>query len=210
MASQTSISEETANTLTHAAGALLFVIGSAALLIKAYDSHNFWKILSAYIYGSSLITLYLASTLYHASTNPKSKIVFRLIDHSAIFLLIAGTYTPFLLVSLRDQVHISFIMTMWGIAVAGIIYKLFFLKRHKLVSTIIYLAMGWMAVLKVKTFYTELPVQASIWILIGGLFYSLGTIVYSKERMKYHHATWHLFVLCGSVSHFIVIYLYIY
>lgn len=196
--------------LTHAVGVLLFIAGSIALLIKAYSNGDFWQILSAYVYGGSLIILYLASTIYHAVTNPKWKNVFHLIDHSAIFMLIAGTYTPFLLVALREHVHISFIIIMWGIAAAGIIYKLFFLNKYRLVSTFIYLAMGWMAILKVKTFYNELPVQASIWILIGGLFYSLGTIFYSRESMRYHHAIWHLFVLCGSASHFIAIYLYIY
>ena len=203
-------SEEIANTLTHAIGVILCIIGTIALLIKVYTSHDHWQIYSAYIFSGSLLLLYLASTLYHAVSNPKLKGLFHVIDHSAIFVLIAGTYTPFLLVGLRDKIHLSFIIIMWSIAVAGIIYKLFIIKKYKLVSTLIYLAMGWMAIFKIETFYQYLPAQALIWILVGGLFYSIGTIFYTKESIRYHHAIWHLFVLCGSVSHFIAIYLYVY
>ena len=203
-------SEEKANTLTHAIGVILCIIGTIALLIKVYTSHDHWQIYSAYIFSGSLLLLYLASTLYHAVSNPKLKGLFHVIDHSAIFVLIAGTYTPFLLVGLRDEIHLSFIIIMWCIATAGIIYKLFIIKKYKLASTLIYLAMGWMAIFKIETFYQYLPAQALIWILVGGLFYSIGTIFYTKESIRYHHAIWHLFVLCGSVSHFIAIYLYVY
>ena len=203
-------SEEIANTLTHAIGVILCIIGTIALLIKVYTSHDHWQIYSAYIFSGSLLLLYLASTLYHAVSNPKLKGLFHVIDHSAIFVLIAGTYTPFLLVGLRDEIHLSFIIIMWCIATAGIIYKLFIIKKYKLASTLIYLAMGWMAIFKIETFYQYLPAQALIWILVGGLFYSIGTIFYTKESIRYHHAIWHLFVLCGSVSHFIAIYFYVY
>lgn len=202
--------EELLNTLTHAAGMLLSIIGAAALITKAMMSENVLKIFSASVFGGSLILLYAASTLYHAVSNTSWKSRLKLLDHSAIFILIAGTYTPFLLVALKDHVHISFIITMWGIALIGIAYKLLAIKKFKLLSTLIYLAMGWMAVFKINTFYNHLLFQASIWILAGGLFYSLGTIFYSMEKMKYHHAIWHLFVLAGSASHFIAIYYYIY
>lgn len=202
--------DEIANALTHAVGVFLFLIGSVALVLKAYGSHDFWKIFSAYIFGGSLMLLYLSSTLYHMISSSRVKGFFRLIDHSAIFILIAGTYTPFLLVTLRDKVDISFIIIMWSIAIGGIIYKIFMIKRSKLISTLIYLAMGWMAVFKLESFYRALPIQASIWILVGGVFYSLGTIFYSKEKINFHHAIWHLFVLCGSASHFIAIYFYVY
>jgi len=202
--------DEILNTLTHAVGVVLFFFGTVAMLIEAYASHDEWKILSAYVFGGSLLLLYTSSSLYHIITMSKLKVIFRLIDHAAIFILIAGTYTPFLLVSMRDKVDISFIIIMWSIALGGIIYKVFMIKRSKLISTLIYLAMGWMAVFKIKTFYQTLPLEASVWILIGGLFYSIGTIFYSKENIKYHHAIWHLFVLFGSASHFIAIYLYVY
>ncbi len=203
-------SEEIANTLTHAIGVFLCIIGSVALLIKAYGSHDPWQIYSAYIFCGSLILLYLASTLYHAFSNPAIKGLFHVIDHAAIFVLIAGTYTPFLLVGLKDKIHISFIIIMWSVAAIGIIYKLFIIKKYRLISTLIYLTMGWMAIFKLKEFYQHLPIQASVWIVVGGLFYSIGTIFYIKETIKYHHAIWHLFVLCGSISHYIAIYLYIY
>jgi hemolysin III len=203
-------SEEFFNTVTHAVGVLLSIIGAAALITKAIMSQNVLKIFSAVVFGGSLVLLYTSSTFYHAMSTTSWKSKLKLLDHSAIFILIAGTYTPFLLVALKDQIHVSFIISMWGIALFGITYKLFAIKKFKLLSTLIYLAMGWMAVFKIKTFYHHLPLQASMWILAGGLFYSLGTIFYSMERMKYHHAIWHLFVLGGSVSHFIAIYYYIY
>ena len=203
-------SEEIANSLTHAIGVVLSIIGAIALLMKAYNNQDSVQIFSAYIFCCSLLLLYSASTIYHALTNPKPKEIFHLIDHTAIFILIAGTYTPFLLVSLREEIHISFFIIMWSIAAVGIIYKIFMIKKLKLFSTLIYLAMGWMAILKIKTFYQHLPWQASIWIFVGGTFYSIGTIFYSVERIRYHHAIWHFFVLCGSVSHFIAIYLYVY
>ena len=166
-------SEEIANTLTHAIGVLLCILGSVALLYKAYGSRDPWHIYSAYIFCGSLLLLYLSSTLYHAFSNPRLKGLFHVIDHSAIFLLIAGTYTPFLLVGLRNEIHISFIIILWCIAAAGIIYKLFIIKKYRMISTLIYLAMGWMAIFKIESFYQHLPAQASIWILVGGLFYSI-------------------------------------
>lgn len=202
--------EEIANTLTHAIGVVLCIMGTIALLIKAYNSQDLGQIYSAYIYCGSLVLLYLASTLYHAFTNTKLKELFHVIDHSAIYVLIAGTYTPFLLVGLRDEIHISFIVIMWCIAVSGIIYKLFMVKKFKLISTLIYLGMGWMAIFKLNTFYHHLSTQASIWILVGGLFYSVGTYFYSKKNIWHHHAIWHIFVLFGSISHYIAIYLYVY
>lgn len=203
-------SQEIANVWTHVFGVILFAIGTIALLKKAYFHHNFWEIFSAYIFGGSLILLYLASSLYHAITSPKLKAALHVADHAAIFILIAGTYTPFLLVGLRGQVHISFIIIMWCIALGGIVYKVFMIKKYRLVSTFIYLAMGWMALFKINVFYEHLPPLALIWILIGGVFYSVGTIFYSKTKWPYNHAIWHIFVLCGSIGHFIAIYFYLY
>ena len=203
-------SEEMANVATHLVGLVLFAIGSVFLVIKAVQQSDSIGVLSAVIFGGSLINMYAASSLYHAVSNPRFKHILHIGDHVSIFILIAGTYTPFLLVGLRDQVHYSFMVIMWGIALLGFFYKLLFFRKYKAVSLIIYLAMGWMAIFKVKTFYTYLPGQASLWILIGGLFYSFGTIFYSWRSMRYHHAIWHLFVLCGSASHFIAIYLYVY
>jgi len=202
--------EEIANSLTHGVGIVLFFLASIALIVKGYVSQNVLKIFSAYIFGFSLVFLYTSSTIYHAVSNENWKRILQLVDHSAIFILIAGTYTPFLLVTMYDHVHISFIIIMWTIAALGVIYKLLPIKKVKLISTLIYLGMGWMAVFKFKEFYTLLPIEASLWVLIGGLFYSVGTIFYSKDSIPYHHALWHIFVLCGSASHFIAIYLYVY
>jgi len=202
--------EEFANTLTHAVGIFLFFFGSIALLIKGYESKDGLKIFSAYVFGGSLVFLYTSSTVYHAITVKKWKRIFKFVDHSAIFILIAGTYTPFLLVSMYDQVHISFIIIIWTIAILGIAYKLLPIKKVKFISTLIYLAMGWMAIFKISTFYNQLSTEAAFWVLAGGFFYSVGTIFYSKDSKPYHHALWHIFVLCGSASHFIAIYLYVY
>jgi hemolysin III len=202
--------EEIANTFTHAIGIILFFFGSLALLIKGYVSGNVLKVFSAYVFGGSLVLLYTSSTCYHGVSNKRWKGVLQKVDHAAIFILIAGTYTPFLLVALYEYVDISFIIIMWVIALVGIIYKILPIKKMKLISTLIYLAMGWMAVFKIRTFYEHMPIEASIWVLIGGLFYSVGTIFYSKDHIPHHHALWHIFVLCGSASHFVAIYLYVY
>lgn len=210
MSLRTENKEEFANALTHGFGVVLFIIGSFALLYKGYSHGDRWEILSAYIYGGSLILLYAASTAYHATSRPRLKSLLHLLDHSAIFILIAGTYTPFLLVGLREHIHVSYIITIWGIAVVGILYKLVMIKKYKLISTLIYLSMGWMSIFKINSFYTYLPKQAFTGIIIGGIFYSIGTIFYSKESIRNHHAIWHIFVLLGSISHFIAIYFFIY
>ncbi len=202
--------QERANTVTHAAGVVFSLAGLTALLLKAYPLHDFWAILSAWVFGGSLILLYMSSTLYHAVSDPALKHVLRVLDHSSIFVLIAGTYTPLFMVALRDEIRPWFIITVWGIALFGIVYKLFMTRRYKHLSTIIYLAMGWMAVIKIKTIYQNLPVGALILILAGGLFYSFGTIFYTNEKLKYHHSIWHVFVLGGSICHFFAIYLYVY
>ena len=201
---------EKANALTHGIGALLGMAGLAALLFKAYPTHDFWAILSAWIFGGSLILLYTASTLYHSVTDPKLKHIMRVLDHSSIYVLIAGTYTPLLMVTLRDRIHVWFIIIIWAIALWGIIYKLFWTHKFPHVSTILYLAMGWMAVIKIKTIYQSLPVQALVLLGAGGLFYTFGTYFYTVEKLKYHHAIWHLFVMAGSICHFFAIYLYVY
>ncbi len=203
-------STEKANTITHASGIVLSIVGLTALLFKACSLHDFWAILSAWVFGGSLILLYTSSTLYHAVAKPDLKHLLRVLDHSSIFILIASTYTPLLLVSLRNQIQPWFIITMWAIALFGIVYKLFWTHRYKHLSTLIYLAMGWMAMIKIKTIYQNLPSGALILIFAGGLLYSFGTYFYTNEKLKYHHAIWHLFVLGGSICHFFAIYLYVY
>ncbi len=204
------IKEEIANIYTHGFGVLLSIPASFLLLIKAYGHQDQQEIVSAYIFGWSLVILYLASTLYHASSRPKVKAIFKVLDHAAIFLLIAGTYTPFVLVGLKDKINVSFIIIMWSIAIGGIIFKLIAIGKYEKISLLIYLAMGWMAIFKGFTFYRFLSGGALMWIVIGGICYSIGTIFYANKRMAYHHSIWHIFVLCGSASHFISIYFYVY
>ncbi len=196
--------------LIHGVGVVLFLAGSVALLIKAHLYHDLLAIISAWVYSISLVVLYLASTFYHYVSKPSFKNVFHLVDHCAIFLLIAGTYTPFLMVSLRNHIHYSFLIIVWAIAAVGIFYKVFMIKKFRLLSTLIYLAMGWMAIFKIDVFYKVLPAPALWWMLAGGLFYTIGTFFYSKEQIRYNHAIWHLFVLCGSACHYIAIYLYVF
>ena len=205
-----SAEEEKANMLTHAAGVILFLIGSTVLLIKAYSYFDLQAIVSAWIFSISLVLMYSASTLYHYVANPNYKTLFKLIDHCAIYVLIAGTYTPLLMVSMRNHIHYSFLITMWVIAASGILYKVLMIKKYRLLSTLIYLAMGWMAIFKIHVFYQVLPGAALLWILLGGLFYTAGTIIYSKENIRYNHAIWHLFVLGGSMCHYIVVYQYVF
>jgi len=196
--------------LTHAVGVVMFFTGSVVLLIKAHLYFDLPAIISAWVFSISLVVLYSASTLYHYVANPTYKKAFQLIDHCAIFLLIAGTYTPFLVVSLRNDIHYTFLIIMWAIAAAGIFYKVFMIKKYRLISTLIYLAMGWMAIFKIDIFYSVLPAHALWLMLAGGLFYTVGTIFYSKENIRYNHAIWHLFVLCGSACHYIAIYLFVF
>jgi channel protein (hemolysin III family) len=165
--------EETANAYTHAIGGLLFLLGCVALIVKAYMSGNVLKIFSAYVYGFSLVLLYGASTSYHTTTDPKTKALLQKLDHSAIFILIAGTYTPFLLVALYNYIDISFFITMWSIAMFGVVYKLLAIKKIKLLSTAIYLAMGWMAVLKSRLFTLICPFRRQFGCWPEGFFTAL-------------------------------------
>ena len=153
--------------------------------------------------------MYLASTLYHSFQHPKVKGVFKILDHAAIYLLIAGTYTPILLVSLRDAWGWSLFGVMWGLAVAGIVFKFFFIGRFEKLSLVIYLLMGWMGVIAAGQIIDALPFGGLLWLLAGGISYTTGVIFYRWEKLKYSHAIWHLFVLGGSICHFFAIFLYV-
>lgn len=197
--------EETLNAITHGVGTLLAIIGLATLAVAAYHSNTVWHLVSFFIYGLSLVLLYLASTLYHSFSNEKLKDIFKIIDHSAIYLLIAGTYTPFALVTLDGQLGWRVFAIVWTIAAVGIVFKIFFVKRFKVFSTICYVMMGWLAVFVIQPLAAALPIAGLYWLIGGGLFYTIGSIFYLYRRMPYNHAVWHLFVLAGSMSHFIVI-----
>ena len=205
-----SAKEEFANTLTHALGMLLSIVGLVLLLIKA-SQHNAdaMTIASMSIYGGSMILLFLASTLYHAIANPRAKRALKTFDHCAIYLLIAGSYTPFLLVTLRTPLAIGLMAVIWGIALFGIIMKLAFVYRFKKLSLVTYLTMGWLSLIVIYQLAMNLSIEGLTLLTAGGVIYSLGVIFYVAKRIPYNHAIWHGFVLAGCACHFFAIYLYV-
>ncbi|NUM82266.1 hemolysin III family protein [bacterium] len=201
--------EEIANSLTHGLGVLLSIAGLIVLVIYATINGTAIHVVSASIFGSTLILLYTASTLYHSFQSPRAKRVMRILDHSGIYLLIAGTYTPFTLISLNGAWGWSLFGVVWGLALAGVIFKIFFTGRFSAVSTIIYLGMGWIAIVAIKPMLELIPTGGLLWILAGGLAYSFGVIFYAWKKLPYAHAVWHMFVLGGSVCHFFAVLLYV-
>lgn len=201
--------EELANSLTHGFGLLLSVTGLVILLLLAVKRGTAWHIVSCAVYGTTLVLLYAASTLYHSVRSLRVKRICKVIDHSAIYLLIAGTYTPFTLVVLRGPWGWSLFGVVWGLALLGILWKIWFVDHFVVVSTTIYLLMGWLAVIAVKPLLAAVPLGGLAWILAGGLAYSLGVVFFGWRRLPYHHAVWHIFVLIGSVCHYVAVLFYI-
>jgi len=195
--------EEIANALTHGLGAVAALAGSAVLITLAAIYGDGWQLAGAIVFGVTLLLLYTASTLYHAIQYPPAKRRLQVLDHCAIYLLIAGTYTPFTLIGLRGPWGWGLFAAIWTLALAGVIFKLFFTGRFDLLSTIIYIAMGWLVIFAIKPMWQSHDGFTLAWLLAGGLFYTLGTYFYHKEYIPYSHAIWHLFVLAGSVCHFV-------
>lgn len=207
---QYSVKEEIANSITHGAGMVFGIIGLVMLLVKAVaHSADGLTITSMAIYGSSIIVLFLASTLYHAIPFQSAKRWLKTFDHSAIYLLIAGSYTPFLLVSLRTPLAIGLMVVIWSIALLGIVMKVAFVYRFKRFSLISYMAMGWLSLIVVYQLAMNLEVGGLALLAAGGLIYSLGVIFYVAKRIPFNHAIWHCFVLAGAVCHFLAIYYYV-
>ncbi len=194
--------EEIANTITHGIGALLSVAALPILAVLSSDTGNAWTIVSLCVFGSTLILLYTMSTLYHILHPGRAKAFFKLMDHASIYLLIAGSYTPILLSLMRTPLGWSLFGVIWGLALAGVSFKVFYVGRFKKISTLIYLAMGWIIILAVKPFVQAAPPVTVEFIVAGGLLYTLGTPFYIWKAMPYNHAVWHLFVVGGSVCHF--------
>ena len=203
------VKEEIANSITHGIGAALSIAGLVVLVVFAAMQGDVWHIVSFSIYGSTLILLYLASTLYHSFPQPRVKRIFKIIDHSSIFLLIAGTYTPFMLTSLRGIWGWSLFGVVWGLAITGIVFKSIFISRFKKVSILVYILMGWLCILVVRQMIEHIPYLGLLWLLAGGLCYTLGVIFYAWKSLPYHHAVWHLFVLGGSICHYFSILFYL-
>ena len=204
-----SVGEEIAHAITHGAGAILGIIGLCVLVAKSVLYGDIWHVVASAIFGASLIVLYTASTVYHAVPNVQAKRILRIIDHSSIYLLIAGTYTPFTLVTLHGPWGWSLFAVTWGLAFFGIIFKLFFPGKFEKLSVGIYLVMGWCAVVAAKPLMAALPNGGLLLMLLGGLAYTGGVVFYVAKKLKYHHAIWHVFVLLGSVLHFFAVLLYV-
>lgn len=201
--------EEKLNVISHGIGLLLSIAGLSLLVIFSSLKGNAWHIVSFSIYGCSLVVLYLASTLFHSSRKQHIRKKLNVFDHASIYLLIAGTYTPFLLVTLRGAWGWSLFGVIWGMALTGIILKLFFTGRYNVVSAIAYIIMGWVIVIALKPLIANLDTAGLWWLLAGGISYSLGVVFYLSNKMNYNHATFHLFVLAGSICHFISVFWYV-
>jgi hemolysin III len=197
--------EELANTITHGVGLLLSIAGFVILLVLAILRGSAWHIVACTIYGASLVCLYSASTLYHAVISPRIKQALKIFDHSAIYLLIAGTYTPFLLLNLRGPWGWSLFVVIWTLALSGIVFKLWFVDHFPRTSTAVYVLMGWLAIVALKPVLAHIPVPTLLWLFAGGMFYSAGVIFYCWNRLPYNHAVWHVFVLAGSTCHYFAV-----
>jgi hemolysin III len=201
--------QELANTLTHGVGVLASLAGGAFLVTLASLRGDPWRIVGAAVFTATLVLLYTASTLYHAVSSPRAKRRLKVLDHASIYLLIAGTYTPFTLGGLRGGWGWSLFGVIWGLAVAGVVFKLFAAGRFPRASTAIYIAMGWLILIAVGPMARSLSVAVMGWLLAGGLAYTLGTLFYHNRRFTYAHAVWHGFVLAGSVCHAVAVGLHI-
>lgn len=201
--------EEIANAITHGIGVIFSIVALVLLVVFATKYKDAWYTVSYSIYGSTLIILYMCSTLYHSFTNEKVKKMFRKFDHSSIFLLIAGTYTPFTLTILRGKLGWSILGIIWVITIVGIVLKIVCFEKMEKVSTFLYIAMGWVIVVALKSIISSLPVKGIVLLIAGGLIYTVGCIFYAKDKIPYNHAIWHVFVLGGSVCHFFSILLYL-
>ena len=204
-----SMGEEVAHSVTHGIGLLASVAGLVILLVLAAATHDPWRITTCAIYASTLVLLYAASTLYHALSATRARAILRTLDHSAIFLLIAGTYTPFALVSLRGPWGWTLFGIVWGLALLGVALKAAFGARWPIFSTGLYICMGWVVIVAVKPLVAHVPPAGIAWLAAGGLAYTGGVVFYAWTRLRYSHAIWHVFVLAGSLCHYVAVVLYV-
>jgi hemolysin III len=201
-----SLREEVANAVTHGLAAAVALAGSTVLITLTALFGDGWQLAGAIVYGISLLLLYLASTLYHAIPHTTAKRRLKIFDHCAIYLLIAGTYTPFALVGLRGPWGWSLLALVWSLALIGCVFKLFYAGRFKVLSTAVYVAMGWIALVAIEPMLRLLSTWTLAWLLAGGLCYTVGTLFYLSRRLPYAHAIWHSFVIAGSVCHFVAVF----
>ena len=204
-----SVAEEVAHATTHGVGLLLSVVALVVLVWFATLHGDLWHIVSVSIYGATLVLLYTASTLYHSIPHPRAKQVLQSIDHASIYLLIAGTYTPVTLTTLRGGWGFTLFGIVWGLALVGVLLEAFAKKRLRVVSLVLYLGLGWLAAVAVKPLFERVPLGGLALLLAGGLAYTAGVGFYVWRKLPYHHAVWHVFVLIGSVCHFFAVLLYV-
>ncbi|RME46634.1 MAG: hypothetical protein D6796_08775 [Caldilineae bacterium] len=203
------LGEEIANGITHGIGTGLSIAGLTLLVALAALFGDVWRVVSFAIYGATLILAYLASTLYHSLQHPGAKRVFRVIDHASIYFLIAGTYTPFLLVSVRGAWGWTLLVLVWGLALVGAGLKIFFIHRFERLSVLAYILMGWLSVVVLKEVLFHMPLGGLILLAAGGVAYTGGVIFYAWQKLPYNHAIWHLFVLAGSICHYFAVFFYL-
>jgi len=201
----TDLRDEIASAITHGLGAIAALAGGSVLITLTAIYGDAWQLATTIVFSATLLLLYVASTLYHAIPHPGAKARLQVFDHCAIYLLIAGTYTPFTLIGLRGPWGWGLFTAIWTLAAAGVVFKLFFTGRFRLLSTFIYLGMGWAVVVAIKPLLHSVDAFSLGWLLAGGLFYTLGTWFYQRDSVRYFHAIWHLFVLAGSVCHFVAV-----
>jgi hemolysin III len=201
--------EEVANCATHGVGLALSLAGLAALVLLAWSDGGALRVACASVYGASLVALYLASTLYHGARSPRARRLLQVLDHCCIYLLIAGTYTPFTLLVLRGGWGWTLFGLVWAIAAAGILFRLVFGSRYRGAAVASYVALGWLCVIAVKPILATVPAGALAWLAAGGLSYTTGVFFFATKRVRHGHAIWHLFVLCGSVCHYLAVVLYV-
>ncbi len=196
------LGEEIFNSVSHGAGSLLSIAGTVILIIFSAIYANTWAVVSSCIYGASLIILYTMSTLYHAITNEKAKKFFRIMDHNTIFFLIAGTYTPLTLFCLNGWLGWTLFGIVWGAAIIGIVLNSIDLERFRKPSVVCYILMGWVIIFAIKPLMESIPQISLIFLLTGGVFYTVGVIFYAIKKIKYFHSIWHLFTIAGSIFHY--------
>jgi hemolysin III len=201
--------EEKTNIISHAIGLVLSIVALVIMVVRASLHGDAWHVVSVSIFGASLIALYAASTMYHSAKDPKVRSRLRIVDHATIYLLIAGTYTPFTLVTLNGPVGWTIFGVSWGMAVAGVVLKLYFTGKYDVLSTLLYVFMGWIIIFAIKPLINSLSTEGLFWLFAGGLAYTCGAILYSIKKIKFNHAIFHLFVMLGSFCHFIAVYKYV-
>lgn len=200
------LGEEIANSITHGIGAALSIAGLTVLVILAIMKSATWHVVGFSIYGATLVMLYLASTLYHSIQHPRAKRILQRVDHAAIYLLIAGTYTPFLIISLRGTWGWTLLAVIWGMAFLGIAYKLLFIEYFERISALGYVLMGWLCVIAGRQLILNLASETLIWLALGGVLYTAGITFLVIRKIPYRHAIWHLFVLAGSLCHYFAVF----